>query len=52
MKPLRIAGRTIGSVTVRATRTRPAPRMEAASSRSEAMSSSVLAIMMKTYGKV
>ena len=46
MKPLRIAGSTMGSVMVRATWKRPAPRMEAASSRSEAMRPRVLAIMM------
>jgi hypothetical protein len=46
MKPLTSAGATMGSVTVRATVRRPAPRMAAASSRSEAMSASVLAIMM------
>ena len=48
MKPLAIAGATIGSVTVTATVNRRAPRIAAASSRSEAISSSVLAIMMKT----
>ena len=37
MKPLTSAGATIGSVTVRATVSRPAPRMAAASSRSEAI---------------
>src|SRR5262249_39490136 len=52
MKPLAIAGATIGRVTVSATVTRRAPRIAAASSRSEAISSSVLAIMMKTYGNV
>ena len=46
MKPLRMAGATIGSVTVSATRKRLAPRIAAASSRSEAISPSVLAIMM------
>ncbi len=46
MKPLRIAGRTIGSVIVRATQTRLAPRIAAASSMSEAISSSVLTTMM------
>jgi len=46
MKPLTMAGVTIGSVTVNATRRRLAPRIAAASSRSEAMSASVLAIMM------
>jgi len=46
MNPLSRAGATIGRVTERATASRPAPRMAAASSRSEAMSPSVLAIMM------
>ena len=46
MKPLTTAGATRGSVTVRAMAKRPAPRMAAASSRSEAMRASVLAIMM------
>jgi hypothetical protein len=46
MKPLTSAGATIGTVTVRATARRPAPRIAAASSRSEAISASVLAIMM------
>jgi hypothetical protein len=48
MKPLRTAGSTIGSVMVRATCRRPAPRMAAASSRSEAMSPSVFVIMTYT----
>jgi hypothetical protein len=48
MKPLRMAGSTIGKVIVRATCSRPAPRMAAASSRSEAIRPSVLAIMMYT----
>ena len=46
MKPLTSAGATRGSVTVRAIDRRPAPRMAAASSRSDAMSASVLATMM------
>jgi hypothetical protein len=46
MKPLTSAGATIGRVTVQATTSRPAPRIAAASSRSEAISASVLAIMM------
>ena len=52
MKPLRMAGSTIGKVIVHATCSRPAPRMAAASSRSEAIRPSVLVIMMYTYGKV
>ncbi len=46
MNPLTSAGATIGRVTVRATASRPAPRIAAASSRSEAISARVLAIMM------
>ena len=46
MNPLTTAGATMGSVTVRATISRPAPRIAAASSRSEAIRASVLAIMM------
>ena len=46
MNPLKSAGAAIGNVTVRATVSRPAPRIAAASSRSEAMSARVLAIMM------
>jgi hypothetical protein len=46
MKPLTSAGATIGSVTVRATASRPAPSMAAASSRSEPINASVFAIMM------
>jgi hypothetical protein len=48
MKPLSTAGATSGMVIVSATERRPAPRMAAASSRSEAIRSSVFAIMMKT----
>jgi hypothetical protein len=46
MNPLTSAGAAIGKVTVRATVSRPAPRIDAASSRSDAISASVLAIMM------
>lgn len=48
IKPLRMAGATMGSVIVSATWRRPAPSIEAASSRSEAINSRVLAIIMKT----
>ncbi len=46
MKPLMIAGSASGNVIVSATRRRLAPRIAPASSRSEAISSSVLTIMM------
>ena len=52
MKPPANAGKASGNVIVHAVWNLPAPRITAASSRSEEISSQTLAIIEKTYGKL
>jgi len=49
--PARTAGVTVGTVTVRKTRSRPAPRFVAASSRERSMELMAAETIRKTYGK-